>query len=54
MDITMNNRVETKNATDCGGRLGPVMPDGGPDLRNLVVCTKNLLFWSMRLCSLII
>merc|ERR1712137_1378311 len=34
-DLTRNNRVGSASASDCGGRLGPVMPDGGPDLRNL-------------------
>lgn len=36
-DITAGNRAGQTHSGDCGGRLGPVMPDGGPDLRNLQV-----------------
>merc|ERR1712137_516510 len=34
-DLTSDNRAMQLHASDCGGRLGPVMPNGGPDLRNL-------------------
>lgn len=33
-DITENNRVLSRDATDCGGRLGRMTSENGPDLRN--------------------
>ena len=36
-DITLDNRGGQQFDADCGGRLGPVMENGGPDLRNLRV-----------------
>eukprot|EP00010_Vexillifera_abyssalis_P008882 CAMPEP_0201544274 /NCGR_PEP_ID=MMETSP0173_2-20130828/874_1 /ASSEMBLY_ACC=CAM_ASM_000268 /TAXON_ID=218659 /ORGANISM="Vexillifera sp., Strain DIVA3 564/2" /LENGTH=520 /DNA_ID=CAMNT_0047952335 /DNA_START=33 /DNA_END=1595 /DNA_ORIENTATION=- len=34
-DITFGNRFNVNDATDPGGRLGPYLADGEPDLRNL-------------------
>jgi len=36
-DISSGNRMNVDNAKDCGGRLGPYLEGGKPDLRNL--CT---------------
>jgi len=37
-DITHGNRQNTSDPRDCGGRLGPHLEEGKPDLRNLNVC----------------
>jgi len=34
-DITLGNRTNLTDATDPGGRIGPYLPGGTPDLRNL-------------------
>eukprot|EP01125_Pyxidicula_operculata_P009973 TRINITY_DN3286_c0_g1_i2.p1 TRINITY_DN3286_c0_g1~~TRINITY_DN3286_c0_g1_i2.p1 ORF type:complete len:1041 (-),score=173.71 TRINITY_DN3286_c0_g1_i2:514-3636(-) len=35
-DVTYANRISARNASDCGGRIGPCDgPQGDPDLRNL-------------------
>lgn len=34
-DVTYTNRTESLDARDCGGRLGPYVDKGLPDLRNL-------------------
>eukprot|EP01098_Paradermamoeba_levis_P013597 TRINITY_DN6232_c0_g1_i1.p1 TRINITY_DN6232_c0_g1~~TRINITY_DN6232_c0_g1_i1.p1 ORF type:complete len:522 (-),score=141.21 TRINITY_DN6232_c0_g1_i1:537-2000(-) len=34
-DLTTSNREQSKSARDPGGRLGPYLPQGRPDLRNL-------------------
>jgi len=36
-EITAGNRQNVSNASDCGGRLGPHLQGGSPDLRNLAV-----------------
>eukprot|EP01125_Pyxidicula_operculata_P019782 TRINITY_DN7201_c0_g1_i1.p1 TRINITY_DN7201_c0_g1~~TRINITY_DN7201_c0_g1_i1.p1 ORF type:complete len:1378 (+),score=270.87 TRINITY_DN7201_c0_g1_i1:58-4191(+) len=35
VDITFGNRHNVRDAKDCGGRLGPYLSNGDPDLRNL-------------------
>jgi serine/threonine protein phosphatase PrpC len=35
VDVTQGNRTPNQEITDCGGRLGPYLRDGLPDLRNL-------------------
>jgi hypothetical protein len=35
VDITQGNRTPTQDISDCGGRLGPYLRGGLPDLRNL-------------------
>jgi len=35
--VTRGNRQNLTDATDCGGRLGPHLKDGGPDLRNVAL-----------------
>ena len=35
MEVTRCNRSNAKDATDPGGRLGPYLDEGAPDLRNL-------------------
>jgi len=44
-DITTGNRQNVHDARDCGGRLGPYVGDGEPDLRNAFVyyniCDEN-------------
>eukprot|EP01112_Ceratiomyxa_fruticulosa_P016243 TRINITY_DN4877_c0_g1_i2.p1 TRINITY_DN4877_c0_g1~~TRINITY_DN4877_c0_g1_i2.p1 ORF type:complete len:582 (+),score=124.48 TRINITY_DN4877_c0_g1_i2:1929-3674(+) len=40
-DITSGNRQNVTDARDCGGRLGPHLDEGKPDLRNLnLFCTS--------------
>eukprot|EP01129_Flabellula_baltica_P014922 TRINITY_DN7309_c0_g1_i1.p1 TRINITY_DN7309_c0_g1~~TRINITY_DN7309_c0_g1_i1.p1 ORF type:complete len:1128 (+),score=201.40 TRINITY_DN7309_c0_g1_i1:430-3384(+) len=34
-DITYGNRKNARSSKDCGGRLGPTLEGGAPDLRNL-------------------
>jgi hypothetical protein len=34
-DITESNRTDLRDASDCGGRMGPFLSEGRPDLRNL-------------------
>jgi hypothetical protein len=34
-DVTATNRQEVEDAKDPGGRIGPYIDDGDPDLRNL-------------------
>lgn len=34
-DVTYGNRKNAIDARDCGGRLGPYLDGGQPDLRNL-------------------
>ena len=41
-DITSSNRVQSINAADCGGRLGPCNKTGVPDLRNLFVVSATV------------
>jgi len=36
-DVTSANRAEVEDAKDPGGRIGPYVKDGDPDLRNLEV-----------------
>lgn len=36
-DLTPNNR-ENLDASDCGGRIGPYLQGGMPDVRNLALC----------------
>jgi len=36
-DLTSSNRKNSNDAKDCGGRLGPYVGEGEPDLRNVVV-----------------
>lgn len=36
-DITQSNRSGSLSASDCGGRLGPILPNNRPDLRNLAL-----------------
>lgn len=44
-DLTAENRFGSKNAQDCGGRLGPATIDKQPDMRNfqvdLVACEEG-------------
>jgi len=44
-DITAGNRQNVYDARDCGGRLGPYVGEGEPDLRNVFVyyniCEEN-------------
>eukprot|EP01119_Soliformovum_irregulare_P008789 TRINITY_DN2189_c0_g1_i2.p1 TRINITY_DN2189_c0_g1~~TRINITY_DN2189_c0_g1_i2.p1 ORF type:complete len:438 (+),score=84.53 TRINITY_DN2189_c0_g1_i2:343-1656(+) len=44
-EITEGNRQNVHDARDCGGRLGPYVGDGEPDLRNVFVyytmCSEN-------------
>ena len=35
VDVTSGNRTNLVDASDCGGRLGPYLEEGAPDLRNL-------------------
>ena len=35
IDVTAGNRIDQKDARDPGGRLGPYLDHGNPDLRNL-------------------
>eukprot|EP01116_Phalansterium_solitarium_P012268 TRINITY_DN2840_c0_g1_i5.p1 TRINITY_DN2840_c0_g1~~TRINITY_DN2840_c0_g1_i5.p1 ORF type:complete len:427 (+),score=72.58 TRINITY_DN2840_c0_g1_i5:493-1773(+) len=37
IDLTAGNRKHCRDATDCGGRLGPYLREGEPDLRNVQV-----------------
>jgi len=37
IDITYGNRKNVYDARDCGGRLGPYVGEGEPDLRNVFV-----------------
>ena len=46
-DVTIDNRASQLSDSDCGGRLGPIMPDGGPDLRNLRVCQLRRHYWAI-------
>jgi serine/threonine protein phosphatase PrpC len=39
-DITEGNRLDIYDAKDPGGRLGPQLDDGSPDLRNLALHSK--------------
>lgn len=39
-DLTAGNRLNVSNARDPGGRLGPYLDDGGPDLRNFRFYSK--------------
>lgn len=39
-DVTASNRGNLSDASDCGGRIGPQLSDGSPDLRNLSI------FWT--------
>jgi hypothetical protein len=41
IDVTRGNRLNL-NASDCGGRIGPHMEGGNPDLRNLAVFFEPL------------
>jgi hypothetical protein len=34
-DVTATNRNEVEDAKDPGGRIGPYIDQGNPDLRNL-------------------
>lgn len=42
-DLTYGNRVNARNAKDTGGRLGPYVDGGQPDLRNL-----KSYFWPLK------
>lgn len=50
-DLTAGNRLNVSNARDPGGRLGPYVDDGGPDLRNFrfysKVCEEDDLLFLM-------
>jgi len=37
VDVTAGNRTNPLNASDCGGRLGPHLEGGQPDLRNFSI-----------------
>jgi len=41
IDLTESNRAEVIDARDCGGRLGPHLDGGKPDLRNLQICNTK-------------
>ena len=43
-DVTFNSRYNSLHVADCGGRLGPVCANGGPDMRNFCVsyCTVHV------------
>ena len=40
VDITHDNRNDSLDARDCGGRLGPYGTNGMPDLRNLMITSS--------------
>lgn len=42
-DLTYGNRANARNAKDTGGRLGPYVDGGQPDLRNL-----KSFFWPLK------
>eukprot|EP00028_Trichosphaerium_sp_Am-I-7-wt_P006291 CAMPEP_0168520060 /NCGR_PEP_ID=MMETSP0405-20121227/7721_1 /TAXON_ID=498012 /ORGANISM="Trichosphaerium sp, Strain Am-I-7 wt" /LENGTH=394 /DNA_ID=CAMNT_0008540787 /DNA_START=37 /DNA_END=1221 /DNA_ORIENTATION=- len=49
VDITAGNRIDVTDARDPGGRIGPYINDGEPDLRNLAlicapVAEKDIVF----------
>jgi len=50
-DLTLGNRKNVYDLKDCGGRLGPYVGDGAPDLRNVAVdytmCEENDLILMM-------
>eukprot|EP01128_Nolandella_sp_AFSM9_P000306 TRINITY_DN10475_c0_g1_i1.p1 TRINITY_DN10475_c0_g1~~TRINITY_DN10475_c0_g1_i1.p1 ORF type:complete len:1344 (+),score=264.20 TRINITY_DN10475_c0_g1_i1:27-4034(+) len=48
-EITYGNRQNARDAKDCGGRLGPYLRGGSPDLRNL-----GSFFWPCRLGDIVI
>jgi hypothetical protein len=41
-ELTTGVRPEPGDSTDCGGRLGPQLPGGKPDLRNLCVVASEV------------
>jgi predicted hydrocarbon binding protein len=48
-DISISSRTNPHDLTDCGGRLGPTLRNGHPDLANLglayVPCYENDVIW---------
>lgn len=48
VDLTAGNRKNVYDARDCGGRLGPYVGEGSPDLRNIAVyyteCQEDDMF----------
>ena len=55
-DVTATNRAFQSHSNDCGGRLGPTLADGGPDLRNLKhpLLQLSLVCVLVSLCSLLV
>lgn len=49
LDLTMSSRLKPQDVNDCGGRLGPTLRNGLPDLSNLGMafapCEEGDLFW---------
>jgi len=47
-DLSRGNRPNFSDPTDCGGRIGPQLDGGKPDLRNLTIlfqpCSENDMF----------